>query len=58
MRRMGELLVETEKHKGAISRFHDGTTEPIRLADIGIEKTQSHRYQRIAGIEFLIDTIV
>lgn len=44
-RRAGELLAGMPKHNGD-PRLHDAT----RLADLGIEKTQSHRYQRIAGI--------
>jgi N6-adenosine-specific RNA methylase IME4 len=44
-RRAGELLAEMPKHDGN-PRLHDAT----RLADLGIEKTQSHRWQRIASL--------
>jgi len=46
-RRMGELLAETVEHGGdRKSRLQSAT-----LKDIGIEKTQSYRYQRMAKVE-------
>jgi N6-adenosine-specific RNA methylase IME4 len=46
-RRAGELLVTIDrKHRGG-SKFHDGT---LKLADLGIEKKESHRFQRIAAL--------
>jgi N6-adenosine-specific RNA methylase IME4 len=44
-RRMGEMLAETPLHNGD-PRLHDAT----RLSDLGIEKTQSHRYQLAATV--------
>ena len=45
----GEILKVTEKHPGGWS--HDETTpEPDKLSDIGITKSQSHRWQAIAEI--------
>lgn len=49
---MGEMLKETELYKGGLKRgdsprLHDVTTG-VKLKDIGIEKHQSHRYQKIA----------
>jgi hypothetical protein len=52
-RRLGELLEGMEKRTGgdaARARLHDATECPPRLADLGIEKTQSHRYQLVASI--------
>lgn len=56
-RRLGEMLAETELHKGSRGQgrppIGGRTLEPPiqeapRLADIGITKTQSHRAQQIA----------
>ena len=50
---MGEILAESEKHKGgrpADNRSHDVTGLIPKLADVGIEKTESHRYQQIASV--------
>lgn len=58
-RKLGEFLKEMPKHNGD-PRLHDAT----RLSDLGIEKTQSHRWQRIASIpepEFerhIVETVV
>ncbi|MCI0352967.1 MAG: hypothetical protein L0Z53_26395, partial [Acidobacteriales bacterium] len=53
-RRAGELLREMEKNKGAQGnphgqgvRFHDESTQT--LADVGINYSQSSRWQTIAG---------
>ena len=47
-RRCGEILAEMEMHGGdRKSKLHDAT---LNLADIGIERTQSHRWQAIASI--------
>jgi site-specific DNA-methyltransferase (adenine-specific) len=44
-RRQGELLAQTPLHNGD-PRLHDAT----RLSDLNIEKTESHRSQRLATI--------
>ena len=44
----GQLLAKMEKHKGGPVRLHDATT--LKLDDLGIEKTQSHRLQLQAEI--------
>jgi len=53
-RRGGEILRETEKHKGGRpgkNRFHDGTSlNPETLDDLGVTKKQSHRWQAIASV--------
>jgi hypothetical protein len=56
-RRCGQLLAEMEKARGArgnpggqgatIVRSHDATTQS--LADLGITKTQSSRWQKLAA---------
>lgn len=58
-RRAGELLAEMEKNPGGPVRLQDATTPPPTLADLGVEKTASHRYQAIASIpeEKFEDTI-
>ena len=49
-RRAGELLLEIEKNKGGGDhRLHDVTGAP-KLRELGIEKIQSHRWQRTAII--------
>lgn len=49
-RRAGELLAEIDLHEGGKpNRLHDGTGK-TKLEDIGITKSQSHRYQTIAAI--------
>ncbi len=50
-RRAGEVLAETEKHpagRPARNRLHDATNSP-QLADLGITKMQSHRWQAVAA---------
>ena len=52
-RRCGELLTETEKRNGGHAmkaRSHDATEVPPSLADIGLTKDQSSRYQRLAAM--------
>lgn len=47
-RRAGEMLAENVQRGGdRKSKFHDGT---LKLTEIGVDKKQSHRWQRIAGI--------
>jgi hypothetical protein len=52
-RRAGELLQEMdereERHPGGHFGLHAATQKPT-LADLGIDKTQSHRYQTIASL--------
>lgn len=49
-RRAGELLAAMDKNRGGGDhRSRDATGGPT-LADLGINKTQSHRWQAIAGI--------
>lgn len=49
-RRIGELLREMPKQQpGDYKRLHCATVQPS-LADLGIEKTQSHRWQSLAAI--------
>src|SRR5262245_35185335 len=57
-RRMGELLAEAVQHQGGRKPLHDARVledmeyaevSPLEtLADMGIEYTQSHRWQRLA----------
>jgi hypothetical protein len=60
-RRVGEILRDMQKAKGvqmdgrdetgSFRRSHDATTEkPKTLSDLGINKTQSSRYQALADI--------
>ena len=49
-RRMGELLGEMEKNKGAATSSQNEIALPKKLSDLGIDHNQSHRYQRIASI--------
>ena len=50
-RRAGEILSEMEKNPGArgkgVRSYHHTA---LKLADLGISKVQSHRWQKIAGI--------
>jgi len=49
-RKAGELLKQMEKQKpGEYKRLHDATVTPS-LKDLGIEKTQSMRWQQIADL--------
>jgi len=53
-RRMGEMLKETELYKGGgqlpkEKRSHDVTTS-LKLVEIGLQKHQSARYQKIADL--------
>ena len=49
-RKAGELLLEIDMHEGGKpNRFHAGTGK-LKLEDIGITKSQSHRYQTLASI--------
>lgn len=47
-RRAGEMLKTMPKQNGARTGSYD--TTPFRLADIGITKDQSHRWQRLAAV--------
>jgi len=50
---MGELLGEMDKQgPGEYKRLHDATVEPS-LSELGIEKNQSHRYQRVIIKDFV-----
>jgi hypothetical protein len=54
-RRAGELLRETEKNKGggdrkSNHRSHGATGDPLTLSDLGINKSQSSRWQKLADI--------
>lgn len=59
-RKAGTLLAEMEKSKGiqfsgrnadgSVRRLHDETADAPTLADIGITKIQSYRFQRVARI--------
>jgi hypothetical protein len=49
-RRLGELLGEMPRQRpGEYQRLHAATVAPS-LDDLGIEKTQSHRWQRVASV--------
>ena len=48
IRKGGEMLAGMDKNKGAATtRLHAATASAPRFSDIGIEKTQSHRWQLI-----------
>jgi hypothetical protein len=54
-RRLGEALARLEKAKGGGDqrcdhRSHDATGGPLTLADIGITRTQSSRWQAMASV--------
>lgn len=49
-RRAGELLLNMDKHPGAATRLHDATSLPSTYEELGIEKTQAHRWQILAGV--------
>jgi hypothetical protein len=52
-RRLGELLAESDKHRGGNfnrSQPATGWTKPARLQDLGISKSQSSRWQAIAAV--------
>lgn len=50
-RRIGKFLIERQKHKGGQpskkNRLHDETST---LKDLGLDKNQSHRYQKEASV--------
>lgn len=47
-RKAGQMLAEMPKNKGAATRSHDATASEKTLAEIGISKTQSSRWQKLA----------
>lgn len=49
-RRAGDLLGEMEKHPPGPDRLQPATDLPPTLAELGIETTQSHRWQREASV--------
>ncbi len=55
-RKCGEMLKATAQRGERVvgrcdaKKFHDETSKSIELIDIGIEKNQSHRYQKLATI--------
>lgn len=49
-RRAGEMLAEMPKNLGAATRSHDVTAPPKTLADIGITKNESSRWQKLAAV--------
>ncbi len=46
-RRLGDLLAETPKNRGGRPGKTGSTVEPV-LSDIGVDKKESHRWQRVA----------
>lgn len=52
-RRGGKLLRDMSKHPPgpkSKDRFHDETELPPKLKDIGIDKNESHRWQKVASV--------
>jgi hypothetical protein len=49
-RRLGELLKETPKQRPGDYKRLNGSTVPPSLADLGISKDDSSRWQRVAGV--------
>ena len=49
-RRAGQMLAEMPKNEGAATRSLDGTASPKTLAEIGISKNQSSRWQKLAAV--------
>ncbi len=43
-------MAEMDKNKGAATRFHDVTASPPKLADLGINRKQSSRWQLEASV--------
>src|SRR5262249_60161761 len=55
-RRAGELLAEMEKNQGAVPgktgrKGRPGLATKPKLSDLGVTKTQSSRWQRLAGMQ-------
>jgi hypothetical protein len=50
-RRAGKMLRETERNKGGRPPKTSSTERPVSLADLGVTKTQSSRWQRLAELE-------
>ena len=49
-RRAGQMLAEMPMNTGAATRSHDATALPKTLGEIGISKTQSSRWQKLAAV--------
>ncbi len=49
-RKAGELLAAMEKNEGGPVRLQAATALPLKLSELGINKFQSHRWQRIASV--------
>lgn len=54
-RRAGEIIKENKKNPGGQAehksyRFHDGTGRPAIIEELGINRMQSHYWQKIATI--------
>lgn len=53
-RRCGELLARTEKHEGGrptANRSNDATGSVPTLADMGLTRDESSRYQQLAACD-------